>query len=113
MTVAFVVLLPFALASLPAQAPGWKSVGSGIALGLLGTALAQILSYRMIRLYGSARSVLVAYMLPPFALLYGAIFLSEPLSWQKLVGLTLILGGVGLGSGLLRLARRTPIAQSP
>jgi len=113
MTVAFVVLLPFALLTLPAHTPGWKPIGSGIALGLLGTAVAQILSYRMIRLYGSARAVLVAYMLPAFALLYGALFLAEPVSWQKLAGLVLILGGVALGSGLVRLARRTPVAQAP
>ena len=113
MVVALFVLLPLALASLPSHAPGWKSVGSGVALGLLGTALAQILSYRMIQLWGSSRSVLVAYMLPAFALLYGAAFLSEPVTWQKLSGLALILAGVGLGSGALRLPRRAPIVQAP
>jgi drug/metabolite transporter (DMT)-like permease len=113
MTAAFVVLLPFALLALPSHTPGWKPLGSAVALGLLGTALAQILSYRMIRLYGSSRSVLVAYMLPAFALLYGAVFLSEALTWQKLVGLATILGGVALGSGALRLPRRTPLAQAP
>lgn len=106
MTGAFVLLLPLALATLPSHAPGWKSVGSGAALGLLGTALAQILSYRMIRLYGSSRSVLVAYMLPAFALLYGAVFLGEGLSYQKLAGLVLISGGVALGSGAVRVASR-------
>jgi drug/metabolite transporter (DMT)-like permease len=110
---AFVLLLPLALVSLPPHTPGWKSLGSGVALGLGGTAVAQILSYRMIRLYGSARSVLVAYMLPAFALAYGAVFLGEPLSWQKLVGLALILGGAGLGAGAVRLPRRTPAVQTP
>jgi len=113
MTLAFVLLLPFALASLPAETPGWKPIGSGIALGLLGTAIAQILAYRMIRLYGSARAVLVAYLLPAFALLYGALVLDEPVTVQKLAGLVLITGGVALGAGALRLPRRTPIAQAP
>jgi drug/metabolite transporter (DMT)-like permease len=113
MTVAALVLVPFALASLPSHAPGWKPVGSGVALGLLGTAVAQILSYRMIRLYGSSRSVLVAYMLPAFALLYGAVFLSESLTWQKLVGLILILGGVGLGSGVWQVRRRREVVPAP
>jgi len=115
MTGALVLLLPLALATLPSHAPGWKSVGSGVALGLLGTALAQILSYRMIRLYGSSRSVLVAYMLPAFALFYGAVFLSEGVSLQKLAGLVLISGGVALGSGAVRIAsrrvRRAPARQ--
>ena len=113
MAVALVVLAPLALVSLPSTVPGWKPLGSAVVLGVLGTALAQILSYRMIGIWGSSRAVLVAYMLPAFALLYGAVFLSEPLSWQKLVGLALILTGVGLGSGALRLARRTPAVQTP
>jgi drug/metabolite transporter (DMT)-like permease len=106
MVVAFVVLAPLALASLPSHAPGWKSVGSGVVLGVFGTALAQILAYRLIRLYGSSRAVLVAYMLPAFALVYGAVFLGEAVTIQKLAGLLLILGGVGLGSGAVRLLRR-------
>ena len=109
---AFVVLLPLALATLPDAVPSWKSLGSAVMLGVAGTAIAQILSYRMIRLYGSSRSVLVAYVLPAFALLYG-LFLSEALTWQKLVGLATILGGVALGSGALRLPGRTPMAQTP
>jgi len=112
MVSAFAVLLPLALATLPDALPSWKSLGSAVMLGVAGTAIAQILSYRMIRLYGSSRSVLVAYMLPAFALLYG-LFLSEALTWQKLVGLATILGGVALGSGALRLPGRTPMAQTP
>jgi len=115
MTGAFVLLLPFALATMPAHLPGWKSTGSAVALGLLGTAFAQILSYRMIRLYGSSRSVLVAYMLPAFALFYGTLFLHESLTVQKLAGLALICAGVALGSGALRIAsrraRRAPARQ--
>jgi drug/metabolite transporter (DMT)-like permease len=113
MVVAFLVLLPLALVTAPSSAPGWKSLLSAVALGVLGTALAQVLSYRMIGIWGSSRSVLVAYMLPAFALFYGAVFLSEPLTWQKLCGLGLILVGVGLGSGALRLVRRTPVAEVP
>jgi drug/metabolite transporter (DMT)-like permease len=113
MVVAFVVLAPLALASLPAEEPGWKSVGSAVVLGLLGTALAQILAYRLIRLYGSSRAVLVAYMLPAFALVYGAVFLDEAVTIQKLAGLLLILGGVGLGSGAVRLSRGAAVARPP
>ena len=113
MVVAFVVLLPLAFASLPERTPGWKPVGSAVVLGVAGTAIAQVLSYRMIRLWGSSRAVLVAYMLPAFALFYGAVFLAEALTWQKLVGLAGILAGVALGSGAIRLARREPAVQTP
>ncbi len=112
MCVALVLLAPLALATLPAQTPGWKSVGSGVALGVLGTAIAQVLSYRMIRLYGSSRAVLVAYMLPAFALFYGSVFLGEALTLQKLGGLLLILGGVALGSGAWRVRGREVVSAS-
>jgi drug/metabolite transporter (DMT)-like permease len=38
------VLLPFGLAQLPSAVPGWKEIGSVIALAVIGTALAQIIS---------------------------------------------------------------------
>lgn len=112
MSFAFLLLLPLAAVTAPARVPGWKPLGSAVALGLLGTALAQILSYRMIRLWGSSRAVLVAYLLPGFALLYGFVFLDEALTLQKLAGLVLITGGVGLGSGVVRLFRRGPLPQT-
>jgi drug/metabolite transporter (DMT)-like permease len=110
---AFLLLLPLALLTLPAHAPGWKSVGSGVALGLFGTAIAQVLAYRMVRLYGSSRTVLVAYLLPAFALFYGTVLLGEPVTVQKLAGLALILGGVGLGAGAIRLPRRAAVTPAP
>jgi drug/metabolite transporter (DMT)-like permease len=110
---ALVLLLPFALASLPSATPGWRSVGAGVVLGVLATAVAQVIAYRVVRLYGSSRAVLVAYLMPPFGLLYGTAFLGESLSVQKVAGLALILGGVALGAGALRLPRREPVVQTP
>ncbi|MGH3049757.1 MAG: DMT family transporter [Gaiellaceae bacterium] len=106
---AFVLLLPLAAATPPSHVPGWKPLGSAVALGLLGTAIAQILSYRMIRLWGSSRAVLVAYLLPAFALFYGLVLLGEAITVQKLAGLVLITGGVALGAGAVRLSRRAVI----
>ena len=45
-----------------------------LALTLLGTALAQLILYRMLALHGSARLSLVTYLMPGFALVYGALF---------------------------------------
>ncbi|HEY7602848.1 MAG TPA: DMT family transporter [Gaiellaceae bacterium] len=103
------LLLPFALFQLPDHTPGWKPVASLLGLAVLGTAVAQLLLFRILRLYGAARLSLVTYLIPAFALLYGSLILDEPLRPSMLVGLGLILGGVALGSGVWRPQRR-PVA---
>jgi drug/metabolite transporter (DMT)-like permease len=104
---ATVILLPFGLATLPDRVPGWKALASVAALGIAGTGFAQLVYYRLVRDYGSARSSLVTYLLPPTALIYGVVLLDEPLTIPELAGLGLILVGVAFGSGLLG---RTPPA---
>ena len=101
-------LLPLGLAQLPGSVPGWKVIGSVLALGIAGTAIGQLIYYAMLNSAGSARASLVTYLLPVTALFYGAGLLGEPITVEELVGLVLILGGVALGSGLVRLARREP-----
>jgi drug/metabolite transporter (DMT)-like permease len=108
-----VALLPFGLAQLPGEVPGWKETGSVLALAVLGTALAQILLYRVLRTDGAARVSLVTYLLPLTALFYGVTLLGEPLTVQEVAGMFLILGGVALGSGALRLPRREPAPATP
>jgi drug/metabolite transporter (DMT)-like permease len=100
------VLLPFGLAQLPGHVPGWKPIASVLALGTAGTAIGTLMYYRLVARYGSSRASLVVYLLPPFALLYGAALLGESVTAPKLAGLVLILGGVALGSGFLTWVRR-------
>ena len=100
------VLLPFGVAQLPSEVPGWKPIASVLALGIAATAIGTLLYYRLVALHGSARASLVVYLLPPFALVYGATLLDESLTAPKVIGLVLILGGVALGSGLFTWARR-------
>jgi drug/metabolite transporter (DMT)-like permease len=107
------ILLPLAIVQLPDALPGWKALASLAGLSVGGTALAQLVLFRMLRLHGSARTALVTYLLPPVALFYGAVLLDEPLTVAALTGLALILPGVALGSGALRLPRRQPIVQAP
>ena len=104
------VLIPLGLWQLPSAVPGWKETGSVIALAVIGTALAQIILYRVLRSDGAARVSLVTYLLPMTALIYGVLLLGEPLTWEELAGMVLILGGVALGSGAVRFPRREPVA---
>jgi drug/metabolite transporter (DMT)-like permease len=104
------VLLPFALLQLPDEMPSWKALASVAALGIAGTAFALLFFYAMLNRYGASRASLVTYLLPPFALVYGVVFLDENMTLNAVLGLLLILAGVAVGSGLLQLARRRAAA---
>jgi drug/metabolite transporter (DMT)-like permease len=106
-------LLPLALFQLPDATPSREAIASILALSLLGTALAQLILYRMLALHGSARLSLVTYLMPGFALVYGALILDERITAATLVGLALILGGVALASGAVRLPRRATVPARP
>ena len=99
----FVVLGP-GIALAPAHVPGWKTIGSVVALGVVGTAVAYLLFFGIIAGAGAARASLVTYLVPPIALAYGALLLNEPVGAAALAGLALILGGVALGARARRSA---------
>ena len=73
--VAALAVLPFGIAQAPDRLPHWKTIGSVLALGIPLTALAFLLFYAIIAGAGAAYASLVTYLVPPIALLYGAIFL--------------------------------------
>ena len=85
--------------------PGWKTIGSVLALGIPGTALAYLLFFGLITGAGAAYASLVTYLIPPIALAYGAIFLGERFGAAAFGGLALILAGVALGTGAVGFAR--------
>jgi drug/metabolite transporter (DMT)-like permease len=113
MLTAGLILLPVALVQLPDAVPSLEATASVLALALLGTALAQLVLFRMLALHGSARLSLVTYLMPGFALVYGALILDEEITAATLGGLGLILGGVALASGAVRLPRRAPVTARP
>jgi drug/metabolite transporter (DMT)-like permease len=103
---ATLISLPFGLAQLPSQAPGWKALASVAFLGVVGLGFAYLLYFGIIGGAGPSRAILVTYLVPPLALAYGAIFLDEHVSLADLGGLALILAGVALGTGTVRAFRR-------
>jgi drug/metabolite transporter (DMT)-like permease len=109
-----VLLGPLGVAQAPSHMPSWGAIASVLALALGGTVAGQLIYFRLIYAYGTARASLVVYLLPVTALFYGALLLDEPITVAALVGLVLILTGTALGSGLLRLPRRgAAVATSP
>jgi drug/metabolite transporter (DMT)-like permease len=109
---AAVSLLPLALLGAPRRAPDTDALLSLLGLAVLGTAFAQLLMYRLLNLFGARKMSLVTYLMPGFALVYGALLLDEPVTVAELAGLALILAGVALGSGTLG-SRRGVAAEVP
>ena len=68
--------------------PSPEAIASVLALTLLGTALAQLILFRMLALHGSARLSLVTYLMPGFALVYGALILDEAIGAATVLGLS-------------------------
>ena len=102
-----------ALFQLPGSVPSLEATASVLALALAGTALAQLILFRMLALHGSARLSLVTYLMPGFALVYGALILDERIGVATIAGLGLILAGVALASGAVRLRRREVVTARP
>ncbi len=103
--IATLVWLPVGIAQAPAEMPGWKTIGSVLVLGIPGTALAYLLFFGLVGGAGAAYASLVTYLIPPIALAYGAIFLGERFGASAFGGLALILAGVALGTGAVRVKR--------
>jgi drug/metabolite transporter (DMT)-like permease len=113
LAIATVTTLPLGIAQLPGAAPSWKVIGSVVALGAVGLSVAYLLYFALISGPGASYAALVTYLVPGMALLYGAIFLDEEITASAIGGLALILAGVALGTGTLRLPRRAPVGETP
>jgi drug/metabolite transporter (DMT)-like permease len=84
------------------SAPGWAALVSVLYLGIAATGAAYLLYFGLIAGAGAAKAVLVTYLVPALALVYGAVLLDEAVTAIALGGLVLVLAGVALGTGTLR-----------
>jgi drug/metabolite transporter (DMT)-like permease len=99
MVASAVMAAPFALATPPSAAPGGVAVAAMVALGVGGTGIAFVIYYTLISGVGPARTSLVAYIAPVFAVIYGVTLLDERVTLGTLGGLVLILAGSWLAAG--------------
>jgi drug/metabolite transporter (DMT)-like permease len=106
LSVAALATLPIGLLQMPDHVTGWKVTASVLTLGIAGTGLAYILYYGLLSGAGASRAILITYLVPLFAVVYGAALLGEPVTAATVGGLALVLTGVALGTGAVRLTRR-------
>ncbi len=96
--------LPFGVAQAPHEMWHGETIAAILVLGFVGTAIAYLLFFALIQRAGANYATLVTYLVPPIALAYGAIFLNESFGATAFVSLALILVGVALATGSVRLA---------
>lgn len=101
------LLLP-ALWLWPTQPPSLRAWLAMIALGVACTGFAYILFFRLISNAGPQRALTVTFLVPVFAVAYGAIFLREAVTAWMLMCAAVIVCGVALSTGLVRLGPRAP-----
>lgn len=97
LTASSILMLPVSLIidqpwTLPV--PPTSTILSVLALALLCTAFGYILFFRIITLAGATNVTLVTLLVPPSAILLGAVFLQERLAANAMIGMALIAFGL-------------------
>lgn len=98
-SVVLALFLP--LAHAPTAQIGFQGWGSVIALGALGSGLAYVFNYAVVRARGSAVASTVTYVIPVVSTVLGVVVLNESLHWNQPVGVAVLLAGVAFSQGRL------------
>ena len=103
---AALVLAPGAVLLWPAHPVTARAGAAVVALALACTAVAYVLYFRLIARVGPARAIAVTFLIPPFAMAWGALFLGERITMRMLLGALIVLAGTSLATGLVKLPQR-------
>ena len=90
-----------ALLTWPTESPPPHAWAALAIAGLLCTALAYVLYFRLMLRTGPARAMTVTYLIPVFANLFGVMFLDEVITHWMMGGGVVIVLGTALASGLI------------
>ena len=94
LVIASVLLLPITFFNLPSQLPSKNVIFSILWLGVISTGVAFLGYVRLIEKVGAVKTATVAYFIPVFGVIWGYVFLGEPITLQILIGMILILIGI-------------------
>ncbi len=103
-----VLLLPLAVPTARTTSPDGGTLLATLGLALPSTAVAYLLYFRLNERVGPTKTSTVAFLVPGFGLLWGALLLDEAIGIGTLVGLGMILASVVLVTGM-RVGARMPL----
>jgi drug/metabolite transporter (DMT)-like permease len=101
-----IVLLPFTLYMWPTTPISMTAWAAVVGLGLVCTAIAYVLYYRLLIRMGPPRAMTVTFLIPVFGVLWGWLFLGESITLRIVLGGGVILLGTALATGFIG-GRRT------
>ncbi len=102
---AAIMLSPLALLAWPATPPTAGAWLAAVVLGLLCTATAYVLYFRLLKNVGAARAVTTTFLIPVFGILWGALFFGERVGSRLLLFCGVVLVGTALATGLFERSR--------
>lgn len=101
LSAAVVLALP-ALWWWPSAMPSARAWTMVALLAVLCTGVAYLMYFRLIAHIGPANAITVTFLIPAFAVLWGWLFLAEPLTAAMALGCAVILLGTALATGVLK-----------
>ena len=111
--VAALIIAP-AVPFFPVSAPISIGVAAAVAaLGVVCTGIAYLLYFRLIRDVGPASALTVAFLIPVFGVLWGVVFLGEPVTPALVGGGLLVISGTALATQFRLASLRRPRSQEP
>jgi drug/metabolite transporter (DMT)-like permease len=84
----------------PEHTPSAKAWGAVLTLSALCTTCAYVLFFGLIARLGASRAMSALFLIPAFGVLWGTLFLHEPLTWEMAGSCAVILLGSVLTTGL-------------
>jgi drug/metabolite transporter (DMT)-like permease len=91
----------------PARTPSTTAWLALLVLGVACTGIAYILYFRLIEKAGPQRTLTVTFLIPVFAVFYGAVFLREIITPWMLLCAVVIVCGTALATGLIKFKKKT------
>jgi len=89
-----VIMLPVTIFYLPETIPSISAIGSAVWLGAISTGIGFLGYVRLIDKIGAVKTSTVAYFLPVFGIIWGAVFLDEIISSTIIIGCLMVMIGM-------------------
>lgn len=102
----FLIPLSFLLEQPLAVRPDFNSIIALLVLSLPITIFAMQAYYYLINTSGPGFASITVYLIPINGVFWGSLLLNEPLTWQTILALFLILGGIAVANGTFRSKNR-------